>query len=95
MPLYNLHLGEQEALHLCMELSDSMLLTDDTAARLASKNIGITVHGTLGVLIRAIRRKSRSKVEVLELLRAIPVETTLHIRTSLLVEVIKDVDIAF
>jgi predicted nucleic acid-binding protein len=42
MPLYTLHLGEQEALHLCMEYSDSMLLTDDTAARLASKNIGIT-----------------------------------------------------
>ncbi|MCF6251231.1 MAG: DNA-binding protein [Methylococcaceae bacterium] len=95
MPLYTLHLGEQEALHLCMEYSDSMLLTDDTAARLASKNIGITAHGTLGVLVRAIRRKSRSKAEVLALLRAIPVETTLHIRASLLVEVIKDVDTAF
>jgi len=35
MPLYTLHLGEQEALHLCMDYSDSMLLTDDTAARLA------------------------------------------------------------
>jgi len=95
MPLYTLHLGEQEALHLCMDYSDSMLLTDDTAARLASKNIGITAHGTLGVLVRAIRRKTRSKAEVLALLRTIPLKTTLHIRASLLAEVIKDVDTAF
>ena len=95
MPLYTLHLGEQEALHLCMEYNHSMLLTDDTAARLASKNIGVTAHGTLGVLVRAIRRKSRLKAEVLALLRAIPEETTLHIRASLLAEVIKDVDGAF
>jgi len=78
-----------------MDYSDSMLLTDDTAARLASKNIGITAHGTLGVLVRAIRRKTRSKAEVLALLRTIPLKTTLHIRASLLAEVIKDVDTAF
>jgi predicted nucleic acid-binding protein len=92
MPLYTLHLGEQEALHLCLEYNHSMLLTDDTAARLASKNMGVTVHGTLGVLVRAIRRKSRTKAEVLVLLRAIPTETTLHIRAALLAEVIKDVE---
>ena len=91
MPLYTLHLGEQEALHLCVEYNHSMLLTDDTAVRLASKNIGITAHGTLGVLVRAIRQKTRSKADVLTLLRAIPTETTLHIRASLLAEVIKDV----
>jgi len=92
MPLYTLHLGEQEALHLCMEYSRSMLLTDDTAARLASKNIGVAAHGTLGILVRSIRQKSRTKAEVLTLLRAIPKETTLHIRATLLADVIRDVD---
>lgn len=92
-PLYTLHLGEQEALHLCLEHKNSLLLTDDTAARLAAKNIGITAHGTLGVLVRAIRQKTRSKPEILALLRAIPTKTTLHIRASLLEEVIKDVEI--
>lgn len=91
-PLYTLHAGEQEALHLCMELGDCLLLTDDTAARLAAKSLGIPAHGTLGLLIRAIRRQSRSKSEVLALLRDIPLRTTLHIRPALLAEVIGQVE---
>jgi len=91
-PLYTLHAGEQEALHLCVAFKDSLLLTDDTAARLAAKNLGVTAHGTLGVLVRAVRRASLSKPEVLELLRAIPSQTSLHVRASLLSEVINDVE---
>ncbi|WP_333874175.1 DNA-binding protein [Methylobacter sp.] len=91
-PFYTLHVGEQEALHLCFEFNNSLLLTDDTAARLAAKNLGVTAHGTLGVLVRAIRQQTRSKSDVLELLRVIPTHTTLHIRASLLVEVIRDVE---
>jgi len=90
-PLYTLHSGEQEALHLCVEFGDSLLLTDDTAARLAAKSLGITAHGTLGLLVRAIRQQSRSKTQVLALLHAIPTQTTLHIRPSLLTEVIAHV----
>jgi predicted nucleic acid-binding protein len=91
-PFYTLHAGEQEALHLCFEFTNSLLLTDDTAARLAAKNLGVVAHGTLGVLVRAIRHQTRSKSDVLELLRAIPTQTTLHIRASLLAEVISDVE---
>lgn len=92
VPLYSLHAGKQEALHLCAELSNSLLLTDDTAARLAAKSLDIAAHGTLGLLIRAIRRQCLSKAEVLVLLRAIPQRTTLHIRPSLLKSVIADVE---
>lgn len=91
-PLYTLHVGEQEALHLCLELGGCLLLTDDTAARLAAKSLGISAHGTLGLLIRAIRRQSRSKSEVLTLLQEIPQRTTLHIRPSLLAEFIAQVE---
>ncbi|WP_432741285.1 DNA-binding protein [Methylobacter sp. G7] len=91
-PFYTLHAGEQEALHLCFEFTNSLLLTDDTAARLAAKNLGVAAHGTLGVLVRAIRQQTRSKSDVLELLRAISTRTTLHIRASLLAEVIRDVE---
>jgi predicted nucleic acid-binding protein len=92
-PLYGLHSGEQEALHLCVELGDCMLLTDDTAARLAATSLGIAAHGTIGLLIRAIRRQCLTKTEVLALLRDIPNRTTLHIRPSLLAEVIANVEI--
>ena len=90
-PLYTLHTGEQEALHLCLEFVGSLFITDDTAARLAAKNLGVMTHGTLGILIRAIRKKTRTKLQVIALLKAIPSQTTLHIRPSLLAEVINDV----
>jgi predicted nucleic acid-binding protein len=91
-PFYTLHAGEQEALHLCLEFKNSLLLTDDTAARLAAKNLSVIAHGTLGILVRAIRQQTRSKSEVLELLRTIPTQTSLHIRASFLAEVISDVE---
>ena len=91
-PIYTLHSGEQEALHLCVEFKNSLLITDDTAARLAAKSLGVASHGTLGILVRAIREQTHSKLEVLELLRAIPTQTTLHIRASLLAEVICKVE---
>jgi predicted nucleic acid-binding protein len=90
-PLYTLPAVEQEALHLCVEYGDCLLLTDDAAARLAAQSLSIAAHGTLGLLIRAIRRQSRSKFEVLSLLREIPIRTTLHVRPALLAEVIANV----
>jgi len=91
-PLYTLHADEQEALHLCVEFGNCLLLFDDTAARLAAQNLNIAAHGTLGLLIRAIRRQCRSKSEVLTLLREIPVRSTLNIRPDLLAEVIANVE---
>jgi predicted nucleic acid-binding protein len=87
-PLYSLHAGEQEALHLCVEQANCLLLTDDTAARLAAQSLHIAAHGTVGVLIRSIRRQTLTTNEVLALLNAIPHQTTLHIRPALLQELI-------
>lgn len=86
--IYTLHNGEREALMLCLDHSVGMLLTDDTAARLAAQSLNISSHGTLGLLLRAVRQKLRTPSEVLALLAAIPDQTTLHIRPSLLSEVI-------
>jgi predicted nucleic acid-binding protein len=86
--IYTLHHGEREALALCLDQAINVLLTDDTAARLAAKSLNITTHGTLGLLIRAVRQELCTSSEVLELLAAIPQQTSLHIRPSLLNEVI-------
>jgi len=91
IPLYTLHTGEAEALTLCLATPDSLLLTNDTAARLAANSLRITAHGTIGVIIRAIRTKQRTKTEVLSLLATIPTHSSLHIRPSLLEEVTKSV----
>lgn len=89
--LLALHRGEQEALRVAEASPGCLLLTDDTAARLAGRNLGLPVHGTLGILVRAIRRKQKTKNEVLVILRSLPGVSTLHVRASLLEEVIRQV----
>jgi predicted nucleic acid-binding protein len=90
--LMPLHAGETHALQIADEVGADLLLTDDTAARLAARELQLSVHGTLGILLRAIRRGQRSAREVLDLLRAIPERSTLHIKPSLLLEVIAEVE---
>lgn len=88
----SLDAGEQEALS-CPELSAAgVLLTDDAAARLAAELLGHRSHGTIGVLLRAIRRGQRSAREILSLLREIPSRSTLHIRPDLLQRIIDEVE---
>jgi predicted nucleic acid-binding protein len=90
--LYPLHLGETQALQIAMECEADMLLTDDTAARLAANQLRIPVHGTLGILLRAVRTRQLSTREVVDLLQALPERSTLHVRSSLLKEIIAEVD---
>ncbi len=49
------------------------------------------MHGTVGVIVRARRRGLRDRDQVLDLLEAIPLRTTLFLRTDLLEAVIAEV----
>ncbi len=91
MALFVLHRGEKEALSLASEFAGALLLTDDTAARLAARTLGIAVHGSVGILVRAIRRRQKTKAQVIALLRDLPTKTSLFIRSSLLEEIIAEV----
>jgi predicted nucleic acid-binding protein len=88
----SLDLGEQAALTLMKTYPDAILLTDDAAARLAAVTLGYQVHGTVGILIRAIRRQQKSKEEILTILRDLPNISTLHIKPGLLKEMIDRVE---
>jgi predicted nucleic acid-binding protein len=83
--------GEVSALGLMQKLLADLLLCDDAAARLAAEALGYAVRGTIGLVIRAIRRQQRTKQQVLETLRSIPTRSTLFIKTSLLEEICKQV----
>lgn len=87
-----LALGEQAALSLMEHHPNALLLTDDGAARLAAEALGYRVHGTIGVLLRAIRGRQRTQPEVLAILRDLPVRSSLHIRPALLREIIVEVE---
>lgn len=83
--------GEVAALSLMQENPHAILLTDDAAARLVAQRLDYQVHGTIGIVLRSLRRGLRTKRQVLYLLRAIPKRTTLFIRKRLLAEVIEEV----
>jgi len=87
---YLLHQGELAALRLCREHPEALLLTDDAAARLAGMHMGLRVHGTLGLLLRAVRRGLKTKTQVAELISAIPRQSTLFIRRQLLEQALQE-----
>ena len=87
-----LDLGEQAALSSMVSHPDAILLTDDAAARLSAETLGYRVHGSIGILLRSIRRRQRTRDEVLSLLRELPARSSLHVRPALLEEIIAQVE---
>lgn len=87
-----LAVGEQAALSLMTHHPGAILLTDDAAARLAGEGMGYRVHGTIGVLLRAIRRQQRTVQEIVAVLHGMPARSSLHIRPELLQEIIAEVE---
>ncbi len=88
MKVYSLDAGEIAALSLLEGKPEALFLTDDTAARLVGLRFGYRVHGTIGVLVRAIRRSILRPEEVIQFLQSIPSTSTLHIKSSLLETII-------
>lgn len=61
---FSLAAGEFESLCLMATLPHAFLLTDDAAARLVAGKLGYPVHGTIGVVVRSMRRGQRTKRQV-------------------------------
>ena len=89
---FRLDAGETAALTLIEARRAQLFLCDDAAARLAAESLGFPVHGTIGVLVRSIRRAMRSREQVLEILRGVPQASTLHISGRLLSTIIATVE---
>jgi predicted nucleic acid-binding protein len=49
-------LGEASAIALAVELNNSLIILDDNRARKIAEQLGLTVTGTIGVLITAKRK---------------------------------------
>jgi predicted nucleic acid-binding protein len=80
--------GERAALTMLEAGNARLFLCDDAAARLAAESFGFTVHGTIGLLIRAIRVGTRTREDVLTIMRALPQRSTLHLSGKLLTAVV-------
>jgi predicted nucleic acid-binding protein len=80
--------GETEALALMEKNPHAIFLTDDASARMVAEQMGFRVHGTIGVLVRSIRRGQVEPGEVLRILEEAASKTTLYIKHSLLDEIV-------
>jgi predicted nucleic acid-binding protein len=79
--------GEIEALSIVEENPNAIFFTDDAAARLVAEKTAFKVHGTIGILVRGVRRGLLSVDQVLTIMSQIPTKSSLHIRPSLLQEI--------
>lgn len=75
--------GESAALVLCSSL-DATFLTDDLDAREVAGAEGITVHGTIGVVLYALDADRLSQNEAIALLRILDSETSIYLSKPLL-----------
>jgi len=93
--IFSLDAGETEALVIMGKYPNAILFTDDGAARLVAEQMGYNVHGTIGILVRSIRRRQRKPEQVLSTLREVPLKSTLYVKLSLLEEVINKIKIEY
>ena len=65
-PELNLGKGETEALNLCIEYNNPLLLIDEKKARNIAKSLKIDVLGTIGILLFVNKRGLKNEQEILE-----------------------------
>jgi predicted nucleic acid-binding protein len=93
--IFSLDAGEIEALALMEKNPEAIFLTDDASARMVAEQMGFNVHGTIGILVRSIRRRQMEVEEVLRILEEMPTKTTLYIKQSLIDEMILKIEKEF
>ena len=85
--VFSLDAGETEALGLMEHNTNHIFLTDDAGARLVAEQMAYKVHGTIGILVRSIRREQKKPKDILRIIEEIPRRSTLHIKSSLIEDI--------
>ena len=75
----NLDEGESSGLSIARNIDDVVFLTDDLEARQRAKELGIEVHGSVGVVAFGFRRGKLDFDEAADKMRALQEETDLFI----------------
>ena len=82
--------GETEALALMERNPQAIFLTDDAAARLVAEQMRYNVHGTIGILLRSIRRGQRNPKEILRGLKFLNLQHILIIMQNGYFDILKN-----
>lgn len=88
---YELNPGEAAAIALARQEGISLFFTDDLDARLVASSLGLTVHGSVGILLRAFREKMLTKEGVISKVSMLETESSLFITRDLINFIIKEI----
>jgi len=88
---FQLHEGESEAINLAVMKKSELILLDDKKARVVAKNMGLTVRGTLGLLLTFLDKRFISYEEFKLLLDNL-IDINFRIDITLYKEVLKEAE---
>ena len=88
----SLGLGESAAIALGLQEKANYFLTDDLDARMASRNYGLEAHGSVGIILRAFRKKMLNKNKAIEKVIELQTKSSLFITSDLIRQTIKAID---
>ncbi len=89
---YELHLGEAAAITLAQQEGISLFFTDDLVARLVAISLGLKVHGSVGILLRAFRENLLTKDDVVSKVGMLEKDSTLFITRDLINNILREIN---
>ncbi|MFH0954987.1 MAG: hypothetical protein V1777_02700 [Candidatus Micrarchaeota archaeon] len=81
---FALGLGESECIALAKTEKIPLFLTDDLDARTTAEQFDLEPHGTVGILLKAYKKKIFSKKQTVEYVQKLKTHSTLYITTDLI-----------
>ncbi len=92
MEVYELDLGEATVLALAKQENIRIILTDDLEAREVALSLGFIPHGSLGIVLRALRIKRIDKKKAKEIVESLEKNSSLFLSKDLVLYIHKEID---
>ena len=91
-----IHQGEAEVIALARELKEgekkSVIIIDDLHAREIAASLGLVVTGTIGILLRAHKKKIISPTECRLKVEKLVTNTTFRLATQLYAQILREIE---
>ncbi len=85
-------MGEAAAITLAQQEGISLFFTDDLVARLVALSLGLKVHGSVGILLRAFRENLLTKDDVVSKIGMLEKDSTLFITQDLINYILREIN---